>query len=326
MYVDQWGEIHPPPEPEKANPLTPASLAAEGAGGSGQKDLEAKLVRYGTAKARNREMAGYLCQLGVDDRHGPYKRLSKALYECASWLEFHRYIETGRTVLANAITCKKHLLCPVCAIRRGGKTLRKYHERAAFLATDNDFEMLTVTVKNGADLAERYRHLKSAWRKLRQRIRDGYGPLAHTRGMVWSFEFTRGQDGLWHPHIHAIVAVPKGSPRIAYGEGSALRHQWQQLTGDSFIVHARPIAGDDLVGGFCEVLKYALKFSSLTLPDNVHAYDTLKGKRLVQAGGCFYGLELPEDDELLDDPEDGPYEVLWYRYTSGGYAKTTHPY
>ncbi len=322
MYVDQWGEIHPPPQ--KANPLTPDSLAAEGVGGS-QTDHEARLHRYGTAKARNREMAGYLVHRAIEDPRGPYGRISQALYECASWLEFHRYTATGHTVLAHAITCKKHLLCPVCAIRRGGKTLRKYHERAAFLAPDHDFEMLTVTVKNGADLGERYRHLKSAWRKLRQRAKDGYGPLSHTRGMVWSFEFTRGQDGLWHPHVHAIVAVPKGSPRIAYGEGSALRHQWQQLTGDSFIVHARPIASDDLAGGFCEVLKYALKFSSLTLPDNVHAFETLRGKRLVQAGGCFYGLELPEDDPLTDEPEDGPYEVLWYRYTAHGYAQIAQP-
>ncbi len=339
MYVDQWGEIHPPPQ--KANPQTPGSLAAEGVGGS-QTDHEARLHRYGTAKARNREMAGYLCQIGAEDRHGPYRRLSKALYDCASWLEFHRYTDTGHTVLANAITCKKHLLCPVCAIRRGGKTLRKYHERAEFLAADHDFHMLTVTVKNGPDLGERYRHLKSAWRKLRQRAQDGYGPLAHVKGMVWSFEFTRGKgeprlatyggDKVvlehtpdWHPHIHAIMAVPKGSKPVAYGKGSALAAQWEKLTGDSFIVHSTPIASYDLVGGFCEVLKYALKFSSLTLPDNVHAYDTLRGKRLVQAGGCFYGLELPEDDELLDEPEDGPYEVLWYRYTSNGYAHTTQP-
>jgi hypothetical protein len=57
----------------------------------------------------------------------------------------------------------------------------------------------------------------------------------------------------------------------------------------------------------------------------VHAFDTLRGKRLVQAGGCFYGLELPEDDELLDEPEDGPYEVLWYRYTAHGYAQIAQP-
>jgi hypothetical protein len=285
-------------------------------------------------------MAAFLVQRGTEDPTGPYKRLSEALYGCASWLEFHRYHDTGHTVLANTITCKKHLLCPVCAIRRGGKTLRRYHERAVHLAQDHDFHMVTLTVKNGPDLGERYRHLKAASKKLWQRAKDGYGPLSHVKGRVTSYEFTRGKgeprlvtrggdhvalvdDGAWHPHTHTIVAVPKGSAPIAYGQGSALAHQWQQLTGDSFIVHATPIAGDDLVGGFCEVLKYALKFSSLTLPDNLAAHFTLRGKRLVQAGGCFYGLELPEDDDLADDPEDGPYEVLWYRYTSEGYRLAT---
>ena len=319
MYVDQWGEIHPPP-PQKANPLTPDCLAAEGVGGSGDKaEHEARLLRYGTAKARNREMAGYLAQRAHDDPTGPFKRLSTALYECASWLEFHRYANTGKTALIRACTCKKHLLCPVCAIRRGGKTLRRYHERAVHLAQEHDFHMLTMTVKNGPDLGERYRHLKSSWRKLRQRAADGYGPLSHVKGMLWSYEFTRGETTGWHPHIHVVLAVPKGSKPVAYGKESALAFQWQKLTGDSFIVHSTPIDTNDLVGGFCEVLKYALKFSGLSLPDNYHAHDTLKGKRLVQAGGCFYGLELPESDDLTDDPEDGPYEVLFYRYTSTGY-------
>jgi hypothetical protein len=290
-------------------------------------------------------MAGYLCQKAAEDPKGPYQRLSTALYECASWLEFHRYTDTGHIKLARACTCKKHLLCPVCAIRRGGKTLRRYMECAEVLQGTYDFHMLTLTVKNGPQLGERFRHLKSAFKRLRTRIRDGYGPLAHVKGMVWSYEFTRGKgearivtdgankvfvdadpNGSWHPHIHAIMAVPKGSAPVAYGKGSSLALQWEQLTGDSFIVHSTPIAGDDLVGGFCEVLKYALKFSGLDLASNLHAFETLQGKRLVQSSGCFYGLDLPESDPLTDDPEDGPYEVLFYRYGSLGYTRTQHPH
>jgi hypothetical protein len=345
MYVDQWGEIHPPRPPEKANPLTPDCLAAEGAGDSGTAEHRARLARYGTAKARNREMAGYLCQRATDEPSGPYGRLSTALYECASWLEFHRYTDSGNIKLARVCTCKKHLLCPVCAIRRGGKTLRRYMQRAEVLAGSHDFHMLTLTVKNGPNLGERFRHLRSGFKRLRTRARDGYGPLAHVQGMVWSYEFTRGAgdprlvtrganhviiereaNASWHPHLHAIMAVPKGAAPVAYGKGSALATQWERITGDSFIVHSTPISGDDLVGGFCEVLKYALKFSSLNLADNLHAFETLRGKRLVQAGGCFYGLELPEDDPLTDDPEDGPYEVLFYRYGSTGYAPAQHPH
>jgi hypothetical protein len=79
----------------------------------------------------------------------------------------------------------------------------------------------------------------------------------------------------------------------------------------------------DLASGLCEVLKYALKFSDLDLAKNLLAYETLKGKRLTQASGCFYGLEIPEDDDLNDEPEDGPYVELFFSYTSKGYKASS---
>jgi hypothetical protein len=112
--------------------------------------------------------------------------------------------------------------------------------------------------------------------------------------------------------------VPKGA-RIEGGPGSQLSADWHALTGDSFIVDSRPLHGD-LVSAFCEVLKYALKFSSLDLADNLHAFRTVRGKRLMTSGGCMYGLELPEDARLEDDPLDGPFIEIVYRWAgSQGY-------
>lgn len=320
MYVDQWGEIHPPPDPEKEKPLNPESLAAKEIEVSELSDIGQKIKRYGTAKARNREMAGFLVSQSTDSTNDPYRKLSQKLYDCASWLEFHHYTETKQTILARASTCKKHLLCPVCAIRRGVKTLRKYHERALYLADRFDFHLVTLTVKNGPDLFERFSHLKNAFKRLRQRGRDGYGLWAGVAGAVWSVEFTKSAEG-WHPHIHMIVATPKGSGPIRWGQGSQLATDWLSVTGDSFITHSEQIRGEgsELAAGLCEVLKYALKFSGLDLADNLHAYEALRGKRLTQASGCFYGLELPENDDLLDDPLDGPYITLFFQYGSSGY-------
>ena len=58
------------------------------------------------------------------------------------------------------------------------------------------------------------------------------------------------------------------------------------------------------IDGFLETFKYALKFSDLELSDNLHAYKTLKGKRLINSFGALRGVEVPEeltDDDLDDD-------------------------
>lgn len=321
MYVDQWGEIHPLTSPEKEKPLEPSQLGGtEEIGVDQLSDIGQKIKRYGTAKARNREMAGFLAQKSTPGTNDVYSRLSRNLYDCSSWLLFHHYLETGNTKLVRGISCKKHLLCPVCAIRRGSKLLRRYHELCTHLEDKFDFYLTTFTVKNGHDLWERQSHLKHSFKRLRTRGRDGYGEWARVAGAIWSIEFTKSAEG-WHPHIHSIAAIPKGEAPIRYGKGSQLAMDWENITGDSFIVHAARIGSGDqaVAAGLCEVLKYAVKFSDLDLADNLDAYQVLRGKRLIQASGCFYGLELPEDDDLLEEPEDGAFLELFFRYGSTGY-------
>jgi hypothetical protein len=325
MFIDEWGEIH---TPEKAKPLTSESLAAREVGVPEQPDrFDQKLSRYGTAKARNRQMAGFVAGLSTS-RQNEHRMLSKRMYDCAAHLGFRFYIDSSTLTLHSGNFCKAHLLCPVCAIRRGAKTLRTYHERALFLADRYDFHLVTLTVKNGPDLFERYQLLKHAFKRLRERGRKGYGEWSRVAGAVWSTEFTHSPEKGWHPHLHMIVALDKGDRPIRYGEGSQLRADWLAATGDSYIVHSRQISGgapsrggvpQDLAASLCEVLKYAVKFSDLDLAKNWEAYQALRGKRLLQSSGCFFGLELPEDDPLTDDPMDGPYLDFFFRYTSNGY-------
>lgn len=320
MQTDQWGEILEA-GPDKEKPLisaTPPSIQEIGV--DQLSDVGQKVRRYGTAKARNRQMAGFLVQ-GSTSRQHPYVKLSRKMYECAEWLEFHHYYHRDQIRLAKTSLCRVPLLCPVCAIRRGVKTLRNYHERAMHLSATHDLYMLTLTVKNGPDLWERYQHLKHSFKRLRERAKKGYGAWATVAGAVWSTEFTKGVDG-WHPHLHMLVALPKGSAPIRYGKDSQLAMDWLSVTGDSFIVHSggNITTTDDIGAGLCEVLKYALKFSDLDLADNLHAYETLKGKRLIQASGVFFGLELPETADLMDELLDEPYVRMFFRYTSRGYS------
>lgn len=315
----------PTAAPEKAKPLTSTSLAATDAGVSEPPEgISEKLRRYGTAKARNRQMAGHL----VLERN---QKLADRLYDCGSLLHFRHYLAHQQTRLIRTNSCDVSLLCPLCAIRRGAKQLRRYLERCEILAPAHDFELVTLTVKNGPDLAERFQHLLSAWKRLNERAKKGYGAFADASGAFMSIEFTKTAAG-WHPHVHMIWAMPKGTPPLRWGENSPLGIDWKAATGDSYIVHAERIGehGPDgkrsaggtgspnpLTSALCEVLKYAVKFGDLELTDNLHAYRVLKGKRLTRAYGCFFGLEVPE--QLDDDELDGPYIDLFYRYTSEGY-------
>jgi hypothetical protein len=88
-------------------------------------------------------------------------------------------------------------------------------------------------------------------------------------------------------------------------------------------VDVRPLDESDPVAAFCEVFKYALKFSDLADPDRLQAYRTLKGKRLQDSFGDLRGLNIEPDDsdELLDDL---PYIERLYQFVPGvGYKLTS---
>ncbi|MFG4936873.1 hypothetical protein ACF0DY_32410, partial [Pseudomonas aeruginosa] len=58
--------------------------------------------------------------------------------------------------------CKQHLICPLCAIRRGAKSLAAYLARYEVIRAQHPHlspYLVTFTVKNGPDLAERFEHL-----------------------------------------------------------------------------------------------------------------------------------------------------------------------
>ena len=77
----------------------------------------------------------------------------------------------------------------------------------------------------------------------------------------------------------------------------------------------------DPVAAFCEVFKYALKFSELPDSERLHAYKILKGKRLQDSFGDLRGLDIePSDsDDMLDEL---PYIERMFFYARGiGYIE-----
>jgi hypothetical protein len=228
---------------------------------------------------------------------------------CGDYLQFRHYLLQDEVRLHAARFCQLHLLCPLCAIRRGAKALERYWERYEVIqAAKSGLRpfLVTLTVKDGEDLEERFKHLARGLRRAWDRARRGRGPLAGVDGAVWSFEVKRGSGSkLWHPHVHMIALAEKQPDQVE------LSREWQQLTGDSKIVDVRPMA-EDVITGFLEVFKYAVKFSDMEPRDTVHAWRLLRGKRLIASVGCFFGVEVPED--LTDEPLEGPYIEMLYRF------------
>lgn len=208
--------------------------------------------------------------------HGHVKE-ARSLASCGHYLLFRDYYEAGKVRLHAAQFCRRHLLCPLCAIRRGAKLVQRYQARLQVIQTKTvglHAYLVSVTVKNGADLRERFNHLKRSMGRMTQASRSyqrAKGPhveLAKSLATVGSYEFKRGKgSGEWHPHVHMIWLCHQAP------DAKKLSREWLHFTGDSYIVDVRPFSDqEDVLGGFLEVFKYAVKFSDLPLEDNWHGY------------------------------------------------------
>lgn len=304
-----------------------SEVALEGISEQGISGLPHKLERYAKGVVRSSAMADY-----IKLNSSKEEKLASRLKHCGDWLVFRHYYTVDQLRLHSADFCMKHTLCPLCAIRRGGKMIENYNERVQFVVEQNPnlkAYMVTLTVKNGESLLERFNHLQQSLKKIIRQRQDYLkspnkrksNELCKANGAVYSIEFKRGKGSQeWHPHVH-MVWLCESSPNQ-----EQLSKEWHAMTGDSFIVDVRPLKNKkDTVSGFMEVFKYALKFSELSLPDNWEAYNLLKGKKLVAAFGSLRGVKIP--DKLTDEDLNSPYIELFYSFCGqSGYhlTKTEH--
>lgn len=340
----------------EGNPSEHDSLAAEvqrGFDESGK--LPDRLKRYAFARERaliNLSQIDLFTSLHVNKSHVispltgeqvtclplPFIRklesIRPRLAQCGDYLSFKQYYTVGKVRLTAANFCMVHLLCPLCAIRRGSKTLEAYVKRFEIIKAEKPtlkLSMLTLTVKNGDDLGERFAHLKKSLKKFmewRRKTLDGkagyHSEFAKIAGLVGSIEITKdgaldGSASGWHPHAHIMVLHEE---RFDY---VALKGEWLKITGDSHVLNVTPAKHpNDPAQDFLEVFKYALKFSDLTPAQNLEAFQVMNGKNLLFSAGLFRGVEIPES-MLDEDLDDLPYIELLYRYLPGsGYNLEDH--
>lgn len=310
---------------------------------------EEQLQRYASLKRHQEIVAEHILRY-----YPPVVKQARNLLDCGTRLIYLDYYRRNEWRLRHGFTCKQHLLCACCAMRRHAVLAKTYEKRIRHLLEVNPSwvpVLITKTVKDGPDLSERFAHISKAHRSLVKWRNDALranslrlrnpSVMRHVYGGAGAYEFKRGsRSGLWHPHIHEIALLDADAFEFTEVERkgkrvsvplefeSLLAKEWWQLTGDSYIVDVRRLyvedlaeGKDDLFAGVCEAFKYALKMNTLTPDDQVQGYLALNGRRLVYNYGCLYGLKVPDDssDTIEDELALEPYLVVFYKYFRGQY-------
>ena len=153
-----------------------------------------------------------------------------------------KFLHNRRVKLAK-LHLRQHLLCPFCAAIRASRAIQRYVERINQVLQENRKlkpVLITLTVKNGSDLAERSEHLMKSFRTLLERRRDylkkgwGYSEFCKVQGAMYSYENTFNEKTVeWHPHIHMFALVDQWIDQQEFSE------YWHSITGDSMVVDVR---------------------------------------------------------------------------------------
>lgn len=294
-----------------------------------------RITRFATLKHRAKNQENYLFTLAKFKENyekdvkneESIKALKSAqkLNECGNYLLFKNFYTIGEVKLSKLRTCGQHLLCPFCAAIRASRAIQKYVERIDQVLQENRKlkpVLITLTVKNGSNLAERSEHLMKSFRTLLERRRDyekkgrGFNEFCKVQGAMYSYENTFNEKtGEWHPHIHMFALVDQWIDQQEFSE------YWHSLTGDSMVVdvrRAKKEKGHGYSKAAAEVCKYALKFGDLSVEKTWEAFKVLKGKRLTGSFGLLWGVKIPDkmEDDMPDD-KTLPYIEMLYKFAYG---------
>lgn len=286
-----------------------------------------RITRFGILKHRSKLQEQFLWTQVDFQSEGENEISNKALKAatklkgCGQFLLFKNFYTIDQIKLSKFHVCGQHLLCPMCAGIRAARSMNRYLQRIDEIMRQNRKlkpVLITLTVKNGEDLQERFQHLTGSFRTLLSRYRDykkkgrGFNQFCKIDGGFYTTEYTFNKTtNQWHPHIHIFALIND------WIDQEELAETWHEITLDSYIVDVRRVKKSKDKGyseGVAEVCKYALKFSDLSLENTWDAFLTLKGKRLTGSFGSMHGVKIPE--KAVDEMplEDLPYMEMLYRF------------
>ena len=188
------------------------------------------------------------------------KMRSLKIRHCACFLQFKAYEDEEQTrKLYRADFCE-HPLCVMCAWRLSIKRTRELAEAVKVLKEQNPngrFYFLTLTVSNWKTIS------KEKLKKLQKQGVEFIREVLGTTSYYVSLEITIGQDGLYHPHLHALVYTTKYID-TTLDSVARYRKEWAKITGrrdlNYQILTIYPVARDeDGDKSLHEVTKYILK-------------------------------------------------------------------
>lgn len=297
-----------------------------------------RIARLATLKNRAKHQENYLWSIAGFDTDSDTKakqsylatKSAHKLSECGNYLLFKNYYTVDEIKLAKMRVCNQHLLCPFCASIRASRSIQRNAPRVSEILRQNRKlkpVLLTLTVANGKDLAERQEHLMSAFRTLIKRRQDwlkkgrGYNQFCKLLGGFYSYENTYNEKtGEWHPHLHIFGVLEE------WIDQEDLSETWHEITGDSYIVDIRRVKKHKELGygkAIAEVCKYALKFGDLSVEKTWEAFMVLKGDRKVAlrlsgSFGLLRGIKMDDEATADDDlQQDLPYLEMIYKFVFG---------
>lgn len=297
-----------------------------------------RIARLSALKNRAKHQENHLWSIAAfdtdkDTKDKRFYLASKAahkLNECGNYLLFKNYYTVEEIKLTKMRVCNQHLLCPFCASIRASRSIQRNNPKVVEILRQNRKlkpVLLTLTVSNGSDLAERQKHLMDAFRTLMKRKRDwmkkgrGYNEFCKLLGGFYSYENTYNEKtGEWHPHLHIFGVLEE------WIDQESLSKTWHEITGDSMIVDIRRVRKHKELGygkAIAEVCKYALKFGDLSVEKTWEAYMVLKGDRKVGlrlsgSFGLLRGVKMDDEATTDDDlQEDLPYLEMLYKFVFG---------
>jgi hypothetical protein len=263
------------------------------------------LARIAFRKKVVEEVVASLNGVGEEDE-------AKRLSCCGSWFRYGVCPDGGHRTEPNP--CNS-MFCVNCSERRSEKWLKRILERCK--TPGRKCWLLTLTVPNIPELSrDQLDRLSGHFKQLRRskvwkRVKLVKGKWRGVTGGVVSVECVYSvKRNDWHPHLHALIELPKDHPDDWLDQ---LKAEWLRVTGDAYVLKLVPVYGRTKRGkklfrtvnraGLKEVVKYVTKAASFSRsPERVGEFlQAFKHVRRVQTFGSFHGALKNVEREPGDD-------------------------
>jgi len=279
----------------------------------------------------------YNSQMAINLRIIKEDKRAYLIDNCATFVNVG-FLQDGTEKVVSANFCRQRL-CSVCAWRRQLRFIATTLPVLESIGIQKQrYIFLTLTVRNCA-MGE----LKQTVDKMLK----GWTALCHMRpfkrilkGYIRSLEVTfNNKTQEYHPHIHALIAVPDGyfDNKGIYLNQFEIQQMWQFALNVTYdpIIDVRAVDENEFKGETdnkpaLEVMKYAFKLNNIEFSPVVtqEFHRALMARRLITFGGIikkkraeFNYPDLETEDTLVDGETDTNQftHTILHEFTAAGW-------